>query len=398
MPANRRTPAWSEASLVGTRIDGGYRIERVLGRGGMGTVFSAVHEASSRAVAVKVLRPEHAQKRENIVRTEEEARIVATLRHPNVCSVFELRHLATGTPFLVLELLHGETLAARIERGGRLAELDTLGVFVDALEGLRAAHGRGIVHRDIKPDNLFLHSEPPGTRVTKILDFGISKTATEASHRLTRTGMVMGTPYYMAPEQAMGERRLDGRVDLWGLGISMYEALTGTRPFQAPNYNALLVQILTAEPIPIDRHRPDLQPGIVRLVMRALAKQPEARWSSAEEMLFEARSIVSRRMPARATTEAWFSEAGPGPQGYELGQPVSPGPIARATVQSRRSSAMDDETTTTFVSDETTHRAELASYGLEGDPTIVDEAPTEQDTANPSGTTSEPLRRKGAAR
>ncbi len=383
---------------MGTRLDGGYRIERVLGRGGMGTVFSAVHEASSRAVAIKVLRPEHAQKRENIARTEEEARIVATLRHPNVCSVFELRHLSTGTPFLVLELLQGETLAARIERGGRLAEPDTWIVVVDALEGLRAAHGRGIVHRDVKPDNLFLHTEPSGARVTKILDFGISKAATESSHRLTRTGMVMGTPYYMAPEQAMGERRLDGRVDLWGLGVSMYEALTGTRPFQAPNYNALLVQILTAEPIPIERHRPDLQPQIARFVMRALAKQPEARWSSAEAMLSEARSIAARGLPAQPTSEAWSSQPAATRHRLERAQPVSQSSTEVEAGKSRRSGTMDDEITTTFLSDETTHRVDVESCGLEGDPTIVDEAPTEQDAASPGKVIPEVVRRKGAAR
>jgi serine/threonine protein kinase len=364
----------------------------------MGTVFAAVHEASSRAVAIKVLRPEHAQKRENIERTEEEARIVATLRHRNVCSVFELRHLASGTPFLVLELLHGETLAARIERGGRLTESETLDILADALEGLRAAHGRGIVHRDVKPDNLFLHMDAGGARVTKILDFGISKTATESSHRLTRTGIVMGTPYYMAPEQAMGERRLDGRVDLWGLGISMYEALTGARPFQAANYNALLVQILTAEPIPIERHRPDLQPRIARLVMRALAKQPKERWSSAEEMLAEASSIAAPVVSFGRTSAVRPAVTAAATMGLLPVQPLEVYPAPATTVQSGRSAPVDDETTTTFLSDETTHRVEFESHALEGDPTIVDEAPTEHDAAKPAKALPGPARRKGPAR
>jgi len=364
----------------------------------MGTVFAAVHEPSSRAVAIKVLRPEHAKKQENIARTEEEARIVATLRHRNVCSVFELRHLVSGTPFLVLELLHGETLAARIERGGRLSEADTLDIFVDALEGLRAAHERGIVHRDVKPDNLFLHTEAGGARITKILDFGISKTATESSHRLTRTGMVMGTPYYMAPEQAMGERRLDGRVDLWGLGISMYEALTGTRPFQAPNYNALLVQILTAEPVPIERHRPNLPPQVARLVMRALAKRPEARWSSSEEMLFEARSIAMRMVSVGGTSAARPSAPGVAPVDLPSRQPLALRPSAAAPGRARRSPPVDDETTTTFLRDDTTHRVEFEVHGLDGDPTIVDESPTEQDAVNPAKAPPGPGRRKGAAR
>lgn len=273
-----------ERIAIGHVLDQRYRILGVIGQGGMGTVYEAEHLNIGRRVAIKVLKPEHAQKKDAIARMRHEARVVSQIGHPNICEVFDIGQLNDGSPYLVMERLHGETLAARIERGGpmQLGELSETMTMV--LLALDAAHRKNVIHRDMKPDNIFLADRASG-RTAKILDFGISKATVpdELPHDLTRTGMVMGTPYYMAPEQAMGERQLDGRVDVWGVGVAMYEALSGQRPFVARNYNALLVQILTAAPRSILTLRPDLPPTFALVLGRALEKRREARFGSARE-------------------------------------------------------------------------------------------------------------------
>ena len=251
----------------------------------MGTVYEAEHRTTGRLVAVKVMKPEHAQKPESVARLQQEARIVGQLRHPNICEIIDISQLSDGTPYLVMELLVGETLARRLERRGPLHAPAMVQVAIQVLAALEAAHSRGVIHRDMKPDNIFLIERDGGLHA-KILDFGISKATgpDELPHHLTRTGMVMGTPYYMAPEQAMGERQLDGRVDVWGVGVLMYECLTGTRPFVAKNYNALLVQILTVNPQPVDRLSPTVPASLSLVVRHALEKKRAVRYQSAEQL------------------------------------------------------------------------------------------------------------------
>ncbi|NUO52622.1 MAG: serine/threonine protein kinase [Polyangiaceae bacterium] len=290
--------------MQGRVLDGRYRIIAAIGQGGMGTVYEAEEVSSGGRVAVKVLKPEHAEKPEAVARLRHEAQIAGGLRHENICAVFDVGILDDASPYVVMERLHGETLASRLSRTGPVPPNELVEIMLQVLEGLRAAHARKVLHRDMKPDNIFL-VEAAGRVVAKVVDFGISKgMGDEKAHHLTRTGMVMGTPYYMSPEQAMGERDLDGRVDVWGSGVAIYEALTGIRPFVAKNYNALLVQILTAIPKPLEELRPDVPRGLAEVVRHALEKRREKRFGSVVELrsaLVPFRTIVvARPAPSRA--------------------------------------------------------------------------------------------------
>ncbi|WP_394844454.1 serine/threonine protein kinase [Pendulispora brunnea] len=273
-------------NLIGKRIGGKYIVRSVLGEGGMGTVYEAEHVAIGRAVAVKVLHPSQARKKVSVKRFHHEARAAGAIGHPNICEVYDLGELEDGSPYLVMERLVGETLADRISRDGVLPYDEVLDLITQVLSGLIAAHEKGIVHRDIKPENVFLARRVGCAPIAKILDFGVSKMLpsgdrTEEELHLTRTGMVMGTPFYMSPEQARGDRDLDARVDLYACGVIMYEALTARRPFLAPNYNALLLQILTTSPRPIRELRPNVPNDIERVVEKAMRRSRDDRYRSA---------------------------------------------------------------------------------------------------------------------
>jgi len=210
-------------------------------------VYEAEHVAIGRSVAVKVLHPSQARKKVSVKRFHHEARAAGAIGHPNICEVYDLGELDDGSPYLVMERMVGETLADHIVKQGALPFDEVLDLLTQVLSGLIAAHEKGIVHRDIKPENVFLTRRVGCPPIAKLLDFGVSKMLPlgdrEEELHLTRTGMVMGTPFYMSPEQARGDRDLDARVDLYACGVIMYEALTARRPFLAANYNALLLQI-----------------------------------------------------------------------------------------------------------------------------------------------------------
>jgi eukaryotic-like serine/threonine-protein kinase len=265
-------------------------VRGVLGEGGMGTVFEAEHIALGRSVAVKVLHATQAAKKDSIRRFQREARAAGAIGHPNICGVIDLGTLDDGSPYIVMERLLGETLANRVAAEAGLPFEDVIDILVQVLSGLVAAHEQQIVHRDIKPENIFLTTRVGCPPLVKILDFGVSKMtgppAGGLRHEdlaLTRTGMVMGTPYYMAPEQARGERDLDARVDLYACGVILYEALTGRRPFTASNYNALLLQILSATPRPATERRPALPPAFDVVIMKAMARRREDRYATASD-------------------------------------------------------------------------------------------------------------------
>jgi serine/threonine-protein kinase len=278
-----RPPALT-AGLSGRVIGDRYGVTAVIGEGGMGVVYEAEHLAIGKLVAVKVLHPRHAKDPEAISRLRHEARVAGTLGHPNICAIYDMGRLDDGSPYLVLERLHGETLAQRLARGGRLETADMVDVMLQVLSALAAAHQRGVVHRDLKPDNIFLSRRDGMRPVPKLLDFGISRADDIDDTVADRNGTLdAGTPYYMAPEQARGDRQFDARVDLWSAGVVLYEGLTGRRPFAARNYNALLVEILGIPPRPLRDHDPSLSPGLQRVVDRALAKDRDQRYLSAIE-------------------------------------------------------------------------------------------------------------------
>ena len=290
--------------MIGRVIGERYRVTALLGEGGMGEVYEAEHLAIGRLVAIKVLNPDRAQDQEAISRLRHEARVAGTLGHPNICAIYDMGRLDDGSPYLVMERLHGETLAQRLVRETRLTVEDLIDVMVQVLSALAAAHQRGIIHRDLKPDNIFLSRREGMRPVPKLLDFGISKSedVEETMADLSGQTMAAGTPFYMAPEQARGDRRLDHRVDLWAMGIMLYECLSGQRPFDAPNYNALLVQIQTAAPRALREVQPAVPAGLERIVERSLRKAPEERFQSAMEVQTALRSgnlleVTIERMP-----------------------------------------------------------------------------------------------------
>jgi serine/threonine-protein kinase len=268
---------------VGDTVGDKYKIEAELGRGGMGTVFSARHVLTDRKVALKWMLPDTKHDPLAADRFLREARAMGRIDHPRVVGILDVGSDGPAT-FLVMELLRGEPLRARMARVGPVDAATAVQIVVPALEGLAAAHRLGIVHRDLKPENLFLVPEPPKGDVTKVLDFGISKVQGEhlgPVEALTQSGVTMGTPSYMSPEQVRGSRDLDSRTDVWAMGVILYELLEGRTPFRAESYGALLVAIATEPFAPMERAQPE---ALREVVAKALDKDPEARFPSVEAL------------------------------------------------------------------------------------------------------------------
>ncbi len=238
-----------ETSLEpGALIGQKYRLERLLGRGGMGEVWAAKQDVTLQRVALKLLTGEDRDKETTRKRFVREARAACAVQHPNVVQVHDVIETADGTPVLVMELLEGETLQARLDRDGKLTVEETVAIISRVVSAVGTAHALGVVHRDLKPDNIFLVETPEGTDV-KVVDFGIAKIqnpeSTGQTAALTSTNAMLGTPYYMSPEQAFGEKAIDHRTDIWSLGIVMYRCLTGELPTVADNFGQILKIIMT---------------------------------------------------------------------------------------------------------------------------------------------------------
>jgi hypothetical protein len=257
----------------------GYRLGEPLGRGGFAVVYAATDQQLKRRIAVKVLRRELASVPGALERFRREAEAVARLRHPNIIPIYAVGSREDLAYFL-MPLIEGGSLADGLVREPRLAVAEVRRVLRESAAGLAAAHRAGIVHRDIKPDNMLL--EGPERRVV-LTDFGIAKALGGDTGTLTQTGAVIGTPHYMSPEQASGERAIDHRADIYSLGVVAYQMLTGQVPFNGATLAAVLVQHLTAEPPPISRSRPDCPPALAAAVARCLAKTPDERWGSVED-------------------------------------------------------------------------------------------------------------------
>jgi serine/threonine protein kinase len=273
---------------VGRVLGGSYRVARLLGSGGMGAVYEARHVWTDRAVAVKLLHPEHVRRREMVSRFMTEARAASAIRHPNIVDVLDMGYDATErTLYIVQELLRGEDLAARLEREASLAVTPTLDLVVPVLGALVSAHRAGIIHRDVKPENVFLAAPEGGAGVTpKLIDFGIARVlSADVEARTTRAGTAVGTPQYMSPEQARGEHDLDARTDVWAVGVLLYECLSGVRPFEAANYNLVVVKIVTERPRPLRELCPTVPASVAAVVDRALALERDDRWADASAML-----------------------------------------------------------------------------------------------------------------
>ena len=295
-PHPRRDPR----DPIGTDIAGKYRLRRILGHGGMGTVYEAERLSIGGAVAIKVLHPDRIRDAKAVRRFHKEARAAAAIGHPNICEIHDLGALADGSPYLVMERLIGETLADRLAQEGRVAFDEAADVLIQVLSALAVTHQKGIVHRDIKPANLFLSRRVGCAPLVKLLDFGISKmTAVSASDRredtrLTNPGIVMGTLGYMSLEQARGRRDLDARVDLYACGVILYETLTGRRPFPANNIRELLQLMKTMNPLPAGEVVSGLPAGVDAIIDRAMARNRENRYTTANDMQRDLQALRER--------------------------------------------------------------------------------------------------------
>ena len=271
---------------TGQILDGKYRLVRLLGEGGMGSVYEAQHAVIGRRCAVKFLHTEIANSPEVVKRFIREAQAASAIGHPNIIDIYDFGVGQDGAPYLVMEFLDGVSLADELALRQKLPPAEALEILAQTLSALGVAHQHGVVHRDLKPDNLYLTRVPGAVPRVKILDFGISKVTdpSRPEDRMTCTGAVLGTPYYMAPEQARGDRDVDHRLDLYALGVILYEAVTGQVPFTGDNYNQLLLKILT-EKFPTPRQLdPTLPEALEAIILRALERDRTERYQTAQEM------------------------------------------------------------------------------------------------------------------
>jgi serine/threonine protein kinase len=283
-----------EDVLIGTTI-GAYRVARLLGVGGMGRVYKGVQPQIGSRVAIKVLSRECSDRRDLVERFFSEARAVNLIRHESIVNVLDLASLSDGRPFIIMEYLDGAALSsaiAGVAQTGPLPLGSVARLAVEVLDALGAAHAKGIVHRDLKPDNVFV--TPSGR--PKVLDFGIAKLLPELGGSYTQTGSLLGTPHYMAPEQATG-RPVDYRADLYAMGVILFECATGTKPFHGDSlFDLLRKQVDTPPSIP-SLLRPDIPPALDHVILTALAKAPEQRWQSAHAMSLALQQAVAQLPP-----------------------------------------------------------------------------------------------------
>ncbi|MBN8615893.1 MAG: serine/threonine protein kinase, partial [Deltaproteobacteria bacterium] len=249
----------------------------------MGSVWRGTHAVTGRKLAVKILDEKFLANANVVQRFGREARAASSIAHEGIVEVLDLDQTDEGIPFLVMEFLEGESLAHRIDYGERMTEEQVVSLGAQLLDALHAAHESGVVHRDLKPDNIYVIPAARGERV-KILDFGISWKDDEQDAKLTVTGSVLGTPHYMSPEQAMGDTDTDRRVDIYAAGVVLYECIVGAVPFEGANYNKLLRVILDSTPTPPSKRGVRLSPAVEGVILKALSKRKEDRPSTAAEM------------------------------------------------------------------------------------------------------------------
>ncbi len=272
---------------MGKRVDK-YEIVRVIGRGGMGTVYEALNTTINKRVAMKFVDAETAQSKDSVARFQREAEAASAVESAHIVEIFDSGVAADGIPYIVMELLRGEDLGHRIKRCGRLEINEAVHIVAQLLRGLHRAHEAGIVHRDLKPDNIFLVDRDDDQSFAKILDFGISKVQRQNGapvHTLTRQGTVLGTPFYMSPEQAQALSDIDGRTDLWSVGAILYECLTGRPPYTGTSYEQVIVNICMHDAEDVRAHNPAVSEPIAHVIRKALARDRHERFATAREVL-----------------------------------------------------------------------------------------------------------------
>jgi Protein kinase domain len=279
-----------------------YRVGRVLGRGGMGMVLAAQDLDLERPVAIKVMLPGREGDPEGIQRFLREGRAAVKLTSDHVAKIFEVG-LDHGIPFLVMEYLDGQDLGAALAQRGKLGFAEAADYVLQACDAIAEAHAAGVIHRDLKPQNLFLARRPRGRIVVKVLDFGISKVTHTDPSQLTRSGAVLGTPLYMAPEQMRSARKADPRTDIWAIGVVLYELVTGTPPFLGETIPEMAIRIAEEEPPAPRTISPNVPEHFERIILRCLRKTPDDRYESVEQLVADLRAFAPRETlgPAPST-------------------------------------------------------------------------------------------------
>jgi len=322
----------------GSVIGDKYRVVAELGRGGFGIVVRALHLTLDQVVAIKILLPGEggdAEWQEDAARFHREGRATAALQSEHVVRILDVDVLPDGSPYMVMEHLEGVTLHDAIHTRAMIV-LEVVDHAIEVCAALGAAHAAGIVHRDLKPANVFITHGPGGAPVVKVLDFGVSKVAGGTVSAMTRTGAVLGTVAYMAPEQLLDAKRVDARADLWSVGVILYEALSRKLPFGAVNAPGLVDAIMKAAPAPLSSHRPDVDPAFEAVVMRCLSRDPAARFATASELAAALAPFASTRSRtalealrftgpprgAASPAQAPGKRAGSGPSGPAKGRPI----------------------------------------------------------------------------
>jgi len=314
------------SARVGTRIAGKYQLLRVIGEGGMGAVYEARHVQMDRRVAIKMLRHELVCDRAAVERFLREAQTAAHIEHKSIVRVLDFGEAEDGTPFIVMTYLDGHPLSEMLYRRGRLSELEAIQVLAPIASALDRAHRSGVIHRDIKPDNIFIARDSDGRERPVLLDFGVARLRGEADavHRTQDGGGItmLGTPAYMAPEQLAGGGIVDARTDIYGMGVVLYELLTGVSPFQREDAQSTVRAILTEGVRSPSRIVPSISPAMEAVILCAMARDPQHRFESMEAlqhalqdvMLEPQGSTFLQRYPlARAVIHARASEpVGPG--------------------------------------------------------------------------------------
>jgi serine/threonine-protein kinase len=320
-------------------VGGKYRLTRFLAAGGMGSVYEAQHTVVRRRVAVKFLRADLAVERASLTRFQREAQSAGALESEHIAAALDFGIAGDGSPFIVMEYLLGESLASLLEREKRLAAGRAADLVAQACRGIETAHASGIVHRDLKPQNLFVVRREDGTDLVKVLDFGVAKLeAEDHGAGTTRTGTVLGTPAYMSPEQARGEKVVDHRSDVYSLGAILYELLSGDKPHPGDSPNAVLYHIATHAPVPLAGLVPELPERLVASIERAIAREPGARQPSAAALAEELRAFAVREVHPAPKLEASSPSASEGSSPTVLASGQAPS-LAVSAVDTARPSA-----------------------------------------------------------
>ncbi len=279
----REAVAHPADSYIGMVLQDRYRILRKLGDGGMGSVYEAEHLGIKKRVAIKMLHQQYARDPEMIVRFQREAQAATAIGHPNIVDVLDIARLPDGTPYMLLEFLDGRDWLKDMKRDGPQPLGKVAHILCQVCDAIGVAHAIGIVHRDMKPENIFLMQRGPDPNFVKVVDFGISKMLDRSESSVTETGTALGTPFYMSPEQCQGQH-IDGRADIYSLGVILFKALTGEYPFADKTYPMMILKICTEPPPPLSDYRADLPPQIQAILDRMLAKRREDRFATCSQL------------------------------------------------------------------------------------------------------------------